>query len=265
MGPPVTQCERFSLRVIQGGGDVESDSDEESDRVLRHRLRTRLASDPDSGLDTPAALVDLCEVAVDELNLLGVAVSLMTLHGQALAGASDDVGRRLEEITFSVGEGPSREAFLLGRPVLVPQLESALVRWPGYVPEAVRAGVGGVYAFPLQLGASKLGVLSFYAAQSHTLSEQQLLRCLVFADLTTEILLAGITGDEGKKGEDLVDALRFRNEVYQAQGVVMVQLDISLVEALARMRAHAYANGLDLNTLALGVVTGSIRLNGDRN
>ena len=230
---------------------------------MRQRLRARLASDPDIGVDTPSALVDLCEVATDELGLVGVAVSLMTLHGQALAGASDDVARRLEEITFSVGEGPSREAFLLGRPVLVPDLEPALVRWPGYVPEAIRAGVGGVYALPLQLGASKLGVLSFYSGEAHTLSEQQLLRCLAFADLTTEILLAGITGDEGKMGEDLVGALRFRNEVYQAQGVVKVQLEVSLVEALARMRAHAYANALDLNTLALGIVTGSTRLDSD--
>ena len=39
----------------------------------------------------------------------------------------------------------------------------------------------------------------------------------------------------------LAGAVSSRAEVYQAQGMVMVDLDVSLVDALARMRAHAFS------------------------
>lgn len=48
--------------------------------------------------------------------------------------------------------------------------------------------------------------------------------------------------------------------VYQAQGMLMVDLGISLPEALARMRAHAWATGQDLTTLAGEIVAGQTRL-----
>ena len=35
---------------------------------------------------------------------------------------------------------------------------------------------------------------------------------------------------------------------------------MTLVEALARMRAHAFASGQELNDLAVGIIDGSIQL-----
>ncbi len=48
--------------------------------------------------------------------------------------------------------------------------------------------------------------------------------------------------------------------VYQAQGMVMVQLGVALPEALARMRAHAYAHDVTLVELATEIVEGRTRL-----
>ena len=45
--------------------------------------------------------------------------------------------------------------------------------------------------------------------------------------------------------------------------MVMVALEVTLVEALARMRAHAFAIGLDLHVLAVGIIDGSIQLQRD--
>ena len=39
----------------------------------------------------------------------------------------------------------------------------------------------------------------------------------------------------------LADALEGRMEIYQAQGVVVVQLSVGPAEAMVRLRAHAYA------------------------
>lgn len=61
----------------------------------------------------------------------------------------------------------------------------------------------------------------------------------------------------------LESALSFRNEVYQAQGMVMSALGITLTAALARMRAHAFAAGRDLTDVAIDIVEGRLRLADD--
>jgi AmiR/NasT family two-component response regulator len=54
-----------------------------------------------------------------------------------------------------------------------------------------------------------------------------------------------------------------RDQVYPAQGMVMVQLGVSLPEALARLRAHAFATDQDLADLAADVLAGRLHLPSD--
>jgi hypothetical protein len=209
-----------------------------------------------------AELDRLCATAASELRLIGVALSLMTDGAQAVAAAADEGSRALEEIQFSLGEGPGRDAYATGRPVLVPDLESAFARWPGYVPAALRAGVCAVYSVPLQLGAMRFGVLTFYADQARTMGAPELTHCLIFGEVATELLLEGSAAGPVDGGRGLVQALHFRSEIYQAQGMVMVALGVSLVDALSRMRAHAFTLGLGLDELAVGILDGSINFPG---
>ena len=51
---------------------------------------------------------------------------------------------------------------------------------------------------------------------------------------------------------DLRAAIHVRDEVYQAQGMVMVDLGVTLEVALARMRASAFAEGLSLQAARRG-------------
>ena len=191
---------------------------------------------------------------------------MTSVRAQAVAGASDARSRSHEELQFSLGEGPGCDAYATGRPVLIPDLESAFPRWPGYVPGALRAGIRAAYTFPLQVGAMRFGVLTFYAEQARTLGSPELTTCMIFAEIATELLLDGSTaGSIDPASRTLQKALQFRNEIYQAQGMLMVALGVSLVEALARMRAHAFALEVDLNDLAVGVLDGSIQIPRDEN
>ena len=56
---------------------------------------------------------------------------------------------------------------------------------------------------------------------------------------------------------------RIRTAVYQAQGMVMVDLGVSLAEALARLRATAFAEAVSLDELAADIVSGQRRLHRD--
>ena len=53
-------------------------------------------------------------------------------------------------------------------------------------------------------------------------------------------------------------------EIYQAAGMITVQLDVDIPEALARLRAHAYAEERPLREVARDVVGRRLRLERDR-
>ena len=150
----------------------------------------------------------------------------------------------LEELQFTTGEGPGAGEFGLGSPVLVADLGSAAARWPGFAPEAVAAGARAMFAVPLQAGAIRVGVLSLYRALPGPLGAGELADVLVFADIALQLLLDAAAGISGSPGYGPLDGLSDRRAVvYQATGMISVQLGVSLEEALARLRAHAFAGG----------------------
>src|SRR5580698_3257688 len=86
--------------------------------------------------DVPVSMAAVCFAAARRLEVDGVSVMAVSggLAAEPLA-ASDEVSARLEELQFTTGEGPGADEFRLGAPVLIPDLESAVARWPGFVPE----------------------------------------------------------------------------------------------------------------------------------
>lgn len=229
--------------------DAESTRRHVDDLLNRHR----------SGDGVVGGLESLCRAMTEDLALLGTVVTLMpSVESHAISAASSAASRQAEEAQFGVGEGPTRDAFTARRPVLIADLKTVGGRrWPGWVPAAAAAGVRAVYAFPLQVGASIFGVLTAYVDSGPPLEARRLEVALVFADAATELLLDGSMLADGQALEPLLDAtLGANGYIYQAQGKVMVELGVSLPEALARMRAHAWATGQDLTELAQEILAG---------
>src|SRR5688500_8045400 len=75
--------------------------------------------------------------------------------------STNEVGAQLEDLRFTLGEGPCADAFRLGVPVLVGELDSGQNhrRWPLFVPAALDIGARAVFAFPLRSGAIRMGAL----------------------------------------------------------------------------------------------------------
>jgi len=212
---------------------------------------------------TMPMLRQLCRAAVRSLPATGVGVSVMTEAGvQEIAAASDDTTQRIEELQFSLGEGPCMDAFTSRRPVLLSDLrDGGASRWPAYCVAADGEGVRGVFAFPVQNGAARLGVLDVYRDRPEDLSLEGLARALTFADVAMTMLVDGQAGaPAGRLAGGMDKNFENRAELHQAQGMVMVQMGITLSEALALMRAYAYANDLDLNVLAADIVARRVRL-----
>ena len=208
----------------------------------------------------------LCGAAVRSLPVTGAGVSVMTGEGaRGVAAASDPACEALEELQFTLGEGPCMDAFASRRPVLEADLASAASRrWPAYLPAALQHGVRAVFAFPLQVGGARMGVLDVYRSTPGILSADSLAQAQTFAEVAVECLLDGQQhATSGRTDRTLGRALDFQFVVYQAQGMAMVDLGVPLADAMARMQAHAYVQDRSLHDVARDIVAGRLRLEVD--
>lgn len=212
-------------------------------------------------------LHQLCSALARDLPAYGVGISLMNddYSGGGTAAASSPASRLLDELQFALAEGPCIDAYAGRRPVLEPDLAGAgLTRWPVYGPAASEDGVRAVFAFPLQIGAARLGALDVYRREPGSLSGTSVSQAVTFADIAVGMLLdAQSEATAGEPADGLDDVLANRVEVYQAQGMTMVDLGVSLEEAMARLRAHAFAENRHLSDIARDIVAGRLKLGRD--
>jgi len=202
----------------------------------------------------PARLVSLCARA---LPITGVGLVLMTDAGPAgTVAASDGTASTLEELQFTLGEGPCVDCSGAGRPVLVPSLAVGGAQWPVFTDGALRAGVAAVFAFPLRVGAIRLGVLALYRDATGPLGGPGLAEALAFADAATTVLLhLQVHAPQGGP----ISVLEDRTEVHQATGMVSVQAGVDLASALLLLRARAYATERPVLELSREVLSRLVR------
>jgi hypothetical protein len=227
-------------------------------------IRGLISRQPAGPGGSAGLLQRVCTAAAGALSASGAGISVMTDDGvRGVTAASDPFSAHVEELQFLLGEGPCMDAFDTRRPVLVPDLaDGATARWPMYTPAAHDSGVRAVFAFPLQFSAACLGVLDVFREGAGPLTGDELPLAITFADVTVaalldqqeELSIAGVTDDLAEH----------RAELFQAQGMVMVQLGISITEAMARMRAYAYAENRPLGDIARDVVACRLRLDQGR-
>ncbi|MBJ7452438.1 MAG: GAF and ANTAR domain-containing protein [Blastococcus sp.] len=227
-------------------------------------ILSALRTESPDGIASPTALVRMC---ARDLGVGGVGMALMTDEGPAgTVAASDGAALQLEELQFSLGEGPCVDASHTGRPVLQPDLaRTGPARWPAFAAGAETAGLVAAFAFPLRVGAIRLGVLDLYRSTVGGLADHELAEALCFADAATTLLLHQQARAAGRDPPD--DSLVVqddRAEVHQATGVVSVQSAVSLQEALLLLRARAYAEQRPIGDLALDVLKGVTSFRDDR-
>ncbi|MEI8411395.1 MULTISPECIES: GAF and ANTAR domain-containing protein [unclassified Kribbella] len=208
--------------------------------------------------DAVGSVLDrLCAASVEALPVDGAGMALMTAagHGGTLA-ATDGPAVAMENLQSTLGEGPCLDAFRDGRPVLESDLASTgTSRWPAFVAGAQEAGITAVFAFPLQIGAIRLGVLDFYRDVIGPLTAAELALALDFAAAATTLVLdLQNKTAPGELHPHLADAAAGRREIHQATGMITVQAAVGLTEALLLLRARAYADDRSLLDLAKDVV-----------
>lgn len=208
----------------------------------------------------------LCNACLPALaGVRGGGVTVMTPDTQQVRYASDPVSARVEQLQFLLGEGPCRVAYAGTEPVLAEDLRAPVwqEQWPAFAPAAVLAGAYAVFALPLHVGDTRVGVLDLYRDTAGGLADQTLADALVMAEAVTELLLAETVADSDDEtpmlGNGRGEHLLQRAAVHQATGMISVQLAVPVEDALARLRAHAFAAGRELDEVAADVVARRLR------
>jgi hypothetical protein len=188
--------------------------------------------------------------------------------------SSDDLARHLDEEQMTLGEGPGNDAVRHGTPVFADDLarHEFAQRWPVFAARAMDSGVHAAFAFPLRIGVINLGVLSLYRQAAGPLDDDEISKALRLAqaaayamlDLFADGSVEGVNGSRRDARWSYADDLDLhRVEVHQASGMLMVQLNVPIEEALARMRAYSFGEGIPLGEVARAVVARSLRLGDD--
>ena len=226
----------------------------------RHRrILTELSS---RGWETRSS-ARLCEVSHEIVGVTGAGVMLMPgdRPGGSLC-ASNDVSRRIEDLQYSLGEGPCLEAHEQQTVVLEPDLADPHVpRWLAFSPAAVSAGARAVFAFPMRVGSARVGALNLYRDRPGVLSDDQHADALVMADVAARwVIDMQADAPLGAVAHELEQGADFHFALHNAAGMVAVQLDVGISEALIRLRAVAFSSARPLADVAEDVIARRLRI-----
>ncbi|MGB7235412.1 MAG: GAF and ANTAR domain-containing protein [Rhodococcus sp. (in: high G+C Gram-positive bacteria)] len=241
--------------------------------TAQSRLREDLASAMAGAGKGLSAADRLCVACVELLPVDGAAISV--IHDgvtRGTFGSSGEFSRRLDDFHFTFGEGPCLDAVSSGLPILVPDLSDPDERrWPAFTPAVLDAGVHAIFALPTAIAAVHVGVLDLFCRAPGPLSASALNAGMWAAELAALPLLDLMTSDldwdaasEGQDGWEQLASLE-RVEVYQATGILMGQLELDSVEALARLRAHAFLTGQTASEVAWDIIERRLVLSSDDN
>jgi hypothetical protein len=219
-----------------------------------------------AGGTVTSRITRLCELCASELDVSGASLQLIAAEPHRVTvHATDRIADQLDDLQVELGEGPAVDATRTASPALENDLEdSGAVRWPWFSPAAVRLGAGAAYAWPVQVGATSLGVLGLYRRFPGALAASELADAFALTDAAAIVLLdAAEIGSADALVWVIADDSRFRTEVHQATGMLTVQLHLGVLDAFARLCAAAYADGRSIAELSHDIVTRGTRLADD--
>jgi GAF domain-containing protein len=225
----------------------------DQDRLAR--ISAALGSGPSFDVDSYPE--SLCATSLALLGVTGAAVTMTTGGAPGAFWACGELARGIEDAQVSLGEGPAVDAFEHNVPVLEPDLAVPSTKWPFFRQAALDLGIAAIFAFPLQVGTTNLGVLTFYRDLPGFLSDDELADALVIAEVATQDFLDFAA--EGRLPWPSADDHGEQTQVHQATGMVSVQINASMADALARLRAYAFSSQSTIFDVAVEVIDRRLR------
>jgi hypothetical protein len=218
-----------------------------SDRagVLAELARAMAATQTDEALP-----VRLCRAYVEVLGAEGGAMTLASTSSERLTlSTSNGVSQQIEDLQDVLGEGPGQDAYRNGRAVVTTVDGSRAAAFPMFSEMAgALTGDMTVWAIPMHPGGTTIGVMTLYRRTGG------LVYGLDDAQFLADSIGAALLDDPSAHALMPFVGWSDRARVHQATGMVVAQLGVGPEDALAILRAHAFADAVSLDRIAVEVL-----------
>jgi hypothetical protein len=194
---------------------------------------------------------------VQQLAITGASVCVTAAgRRQSTVSVSDSLAARIDELQYTLGEGPHWEALRSGAVVSAPYLRTSDAgNWPLLSEALSEFEIGALFAFPLRMGAVTVGVADLYRTNAGPLDDRDLRTAASMSRAAAPGALRAATElarDDEAHTAGL--AAELRREVHQATGMILVQLDVDATEAFLRLKAYSFSSGISIQDVAKDVV-----------
>lgn len=208
-----------------------------------------------------SVLVQILGVATEVLAVTGASIAIIG-QGEHLGAVAvtDPATAAIDDLQFSLGEGPCLDADAEQRPVLEGDLRDAFTGWPAFAPAAVGLGTHAAFAIPLAMGAARVGVMSLYRDSAGDLSSVDLADVSAIARMATNVMIdlqANLA--PGHLPPSLTEVGELRRHVHQATGMIAAQLNSDVATALSHLRAFAWSTDRTIDEVSTEVVRRELR------
>jgi hypothetical protein len=226
-----------------------------------HSGTARLVAEAAAGTEPNELPRRLCAAVCEGLDADGVTLSLLTdTPARQLLAASNAMALRLEEVQFTVLEGPCIAAAATGEPVLVTGLSDSVTPWPlfGASMREQLPQVEAVAGFPLRFGDYVLGSMDLLSLRPAGWDEDAVAEGLETARAVAAALVPAysqLLTEGGFPAWEPAEVIRghwFDN--HRAVDIVAARLGCGVDDALALMRAEAFRTGQTLAEVTADVI-----------
>jgi transcriptional regulator with GAF, ATPase, and Fis domain len=199
--------------------------------------------------DVQETLQKIVELAVDTVEGCDHAgVSILTGKKVDTPAASDDVPRRVDAIQYETGQGPCLDA-IRDHEVFETGDLGRERRWPSFASRAQReTGITSMICFRLFVNGDTLGALNLYSKAADAFDDESRTVGLVFA------AHAAVALSSAMHDEQLEEALRSRDVIGQAKGILMAREGVSADQAFEMLRRASQRLNVKLRDVAGSVV-----------
>lgn len=191
-------------------------------------------------------IVELAQRAVDGCEAAGI--MLLDAGNISTLAASTELVVKVDQIQIDAGEGPCLDAAAQTTAFYANDLLDEQ-RWPTFAPAAVAAGIRSVLAY--SLSAERPSVLNLYATLPAAFGATDRAKGQIFATL------AGLALDSAQEraadaeiAGNLTEALRTRELIGQAQGILMERERLTAEQAFAVLRRASQHLNVKLREVA---------------
>jgi transcriptional regulator with GAF, ATPase, and Fis domain len=173
----------------------------------------------------------------------------------ATAASTGPLPIALDEIQYGQGYGPCLDA---GRSDAVMHIADMATeqRWPAYTPLAIQHGVRSSLSLPLPVENYLVGALNIYATRADAFDHDSIaLGTSLAAHVSAALSVAETSQGHRLRADNLAKAMRSRDVIEQAKGMIMAQQKCSAEAAFQLLRKLSMDENIKLQDLAVSVVS----------